>query len=569
MKALISHTSSIPTELNVLSQEWVHPSQKVLGSLRARIPRTSAAYRSAYINKDGGFRLATFHDALGPWYGVVNQPLDFDADGAAVLTAIQVGAVAQAPIMTSGMIFRYATAATIVKAALANALQGNAHIPIRPGAFVEAPPLVPYYKLDGQTFDRVLFDMEGAVGQEPEFAPDSALAWSFAFNWKPAADTLYAPILVDGADIVYQGSQIRLDERAARVIGVDRNGRKYTATATDLAAFDAFPREVVISVDTTSEATLAIETEAALALRRYPRVTHRFHLAPASPYASGTTATVSDDVSRLRYAFTYRRESALAAWRGIREGSFVKILVPGACMDGVATLARVVRRSFSDSAAYPTIEAEEVRPLNAQTVQAASRNTRIVPVAPAGTRLAMLINGMSGGGSGKPPGYFGEAEILELAAASIQGLISPAQIEKIFGSQVSGAVASAVSATTAATATALASLSGLPSGTVPAGVTVPGAQVSGAVGVAATLSALSGLPSGTVPAGVQVPANQLTTGTVPGTVTVPAATVSGALAAANMHNGGTLVNGSTWADATAQTDFNNALAILRAAGVGS
>lgn len=523
-----THTDSWIGEIPTESWEYTIPKQKRYGVAVFRIPEGHAVRSSRFINKSGGFLVSIYNEALGVWNGIVNQRVRIEQDGTMTVTAVQQSVVVEAPVVLGGVAedaFMYAPAGLIAKSAVISALTGNAHLNVKPGTFLLAPPAVPQFSLtDIKTLGDILSDLEEQSGQTWEIDENSN------FNWVADAGRFHENLYCQGADFDWLGTEYHINEKLSYVVGINRNGQRWTASAPITAEFDAWPKAGIISVDTIDETVLRLEVEAAIAANYQARITHRLGFKPAGPRAGRVTADVSSSTNGIPFGLVLMNpESAYENYRNIREGDYLLIMMPKGDLDPICRLVQVTERKFGDNFSRVECEVQEIPDFDSFSVQAAIRNTRIVPVPVQGSELAAILARLpvgAGGTASTIATIVKDANIDSMQAAKLLGRLTYPQIESVSapaiqpgnlannvklrpedlrtgtmasgvtigGAQISGPVASATSAssaTTAATATNLASLAGLPNGATPVGVTVTGAQVTSPVANASLAAAVA------------------------------------------------------------------------------
>lgn len=302
------------------SVAWRCPALRQFGEASLYIPRGSALWDTSVLDDERGI-LVELQDAdLGAWRGF-GWP-DVTAAGATV-AARELGALMESRVVNRSRTFRNLTAGAIARSAVQDALAGLGAPVLAAGTFVEAAPVIPEFRFNGQTLAEVLGDLMADTGQE--WAVDGA-----RLNWRPASGSLVALALCEDGDVCGVAREVS-DTPVVEVLARGSDGRVVTRAALDASAGSLWRRQAVVDVQTTSDAALAVAADRELRRLRNPQVQYRVAL--------------------------HRRH-----WSAVREGDYARLVLPTATLRGDCPLVRVVERAYSSGGAYVDLTCSLVRP---------------------------------------------------------------------------------------------------------------------------------------------------------------------------------------------------------------
>lgn len=302
---MITLTNTDTISIDVPSRRrWALLSTGQVGDATFTLPAGSAAASSAFINPDGGSQVSISDtDGAGIWNGIVTR-LVHDERGVTVTASQPAIILSRIPVALNrtfsdvsvrhvvGEVFRYI-----------NAITGM--YPIATGGIADAPILIPDYQMHGEDCWSVLQSMMQLSGQELQSrvsAYNDTLIWG-----NESASVADGLLLAPGQfrDAVYE---LDISEQAAMVTTLsDRD--TYSVSASDIAA------------------------------NRWPA-----HLVVKSPQRSTLRALAESEIQRrlvpaIRVSGAVPRE-----YWSLREGGYVRVLIPWARFAGATVLARIISR---------------------------------------------------------------------------------------------------------------------------------------------------------------------------------------------------------------------------------
>jgi hypothetical protein len=309
---------------------WAVPASRSLGSADVTIRRASPLWTVAGSRPHGGFLVEIADASLGVWRGVADAPR-FEA-GHGSIHAVELMAALGTRVVARSRTVRALTAGAIARLAFVDAIGGLGSLPLTIGTFAEVAPVVEEYSFSGQTLMQVLGDLADTTTGQQEWE----IAEPGIVNWRPLRGTWSGVTLCADGDLVNVQRQDDQAEPAVEVIAVGSDDTSYTARAQDGNVDWLWPRQVVTSVQTTSMVRLAREAEAQLAVLRTPAVS----------YTAGL------------------REGR---WASVREGDYVRLVLPYSTATGETVIARVMSREYQSGSATVTLSLALVAPFTAQT----------------------------------------------------------------------------------------------------------------------------------------------------------------------------------------------------------
>lgn len=312
MLVTLTNTDTITVDLPVDSLSWAVTSAGELGQARFTIPRNSPAFSAAYFDEDGGSLVRFSHGQLGDWPGLIDGDMTIDGTGA-VIQAGHMTALAGIRTLAVSRTFRAITAGAIARVAVMDALSGLGKLVMQPGTFVEAAPIIPEFTFTGQYLTEVLNTLAELSGQEWVISNTGLI------SWLPRQGSLYAPWLAEPSALSAGSRTANPRERVSEYIVRDGLGRAYSAYNNDLAAGSFYQRQVVASVSSVSPAVAGNEAERGVGIRQASPVTYSFGL--LRPY-----------------------------WSAVREGDYLRVVLPHAGIRCKCELVRVLKREYSSAA---------------------------------------------------------------------------------------------------------------------------------------------------------------------------------------------------------------------------
>ena len=297
-------------------------------------------------------------------------------------------------------------AGAIVKLALVAGL-AMTQIPIVPGAFAEAGPLVERYEFTGQSVDQVVQDMMTQTGQEWEI--DSLNR----FNWIGRQGTYYETALTSGYDFCALRYFEVEDDPVGRVIVTDQRGYVAIKTAQEHAA-DLTARTVSQRADTPSSGATDQLAQSILNDGRVVRAVGQIGLYPhggsieislpgiggggGSGFAlmgggfvlMGGGFPLMGGGGASSGTVTYPTFDA-PNW-AIRPGDVVRIIAPNAGIRGAnAGLYRVRGYTFGDAHLYPVLDLVQEPYWTAETIPVGKRGMPNLGASPPMTLERLLL----------------------------------------------------------------------------------------------------------------------------------------------------------------------------------
>ena len=528
---------------------WPMPQYGRHGTAKVFVPRLNA---EAFSLIDTGTWLTMYDDAHGYWYGRIpqNTPPTFRDDGADI-SVMHVSYMFKGRKCYSKDDLRGLTCGGIIRRAFKLAFGDGMEGHLTLGTVLEAGPVYPRYQMDGQFFDTVCQDMEKWSGQTWEIAENGIL------NWIPNANSLYTPILEQDSDIILLGNgpDVLSNDVVGQVFARDKIGR---IAASPSVASSITDMQKEIRVDTTSWPELIQAADMEIARAGIPAIIFPFMLKPGPTDASRFSGALITTQTSGRIPLLLINENNVSAfqhYRSIRTGTVVQFTLPRSRKDGDVGIGQVVNRIMHGATGLIELRVQQILPITQTTIQAEGRGI---------SRMATPS----------------KATFTFQPITDTKPLADP-DIDALSGVKVFGKVGQASQADTATTATSAGSASSVPAtgvtaGALPAGVTIPGGQVTSAVPnatnanfatTANNLSTAGGVPSGNLNVGVAADPASLQNGALQAGVQVPSAQLTGTIPTARMPNGGAVANATTWTDTTAQTQYNDLITRLRTTGI--
>lgn len=327
---------------------WALPAAGQIGQATVYIPRTSAAWSRTYIDVVGGLsRLRIADSDLGVWDGVVVGSQD-EPDGGITLQCQELtwtlGGDRLPDVTFSGL-----TAGALAAAAYRRALGGRSSVAVLPGAFADAPPVLPSYSFGGKTLLSCLKDLSQQSGQEWQIS-DRRLSWG------PLVGRHYDVYLTDGGDVVVtQG--VNLD--ASTLLKAVTAG-EYTAEAAENANRPGARHIELSGGGAAGLVALKQAADAALAQGRVPAVNvglslRRHRLGSAVTTESVPTISGANLLPRwlpTPYTATVVSGTLPVMPHGaqVREGDTLTLCLPGAAAGGMVGRFRVLTRAYTAAA---------------------------------------------------------------------------------------------------------------------------------------------------------------------------------------------------------------------------
>lgn len=350
--------------------------EREFGSAKGFIPRDSPVMDTDAIDEDGGTLIKIEHALLPTWYGIMEGRPEQGSEGWG-FEATEIGILLKYNDVPAFAMGGPATAGQIVKRAF-DALTDWQRAGIRPGSFVEGPPLIPDYETDGTQFASILTEMSDASGQEWEIVENTDGALDL--NWIAPRGAMYEPVLTEGWDLA---NVRRLPDtstlvRRVRAVNTD-TGFVGEATAPELAG-NRLAQTVTITSDQTT--IQALETAAQMHLDRHSFKNVRYTFGVRGRWTrSAVDVTVpSNDAASLYDSARFDIDTfdgggstsstttiqvfSAPAW-AIRPGDYLRAVCPSAGKVGTTILARVMRITFGDGYAAPVFECQEIMPVDA------------------------------------------------------------------------------------------------------------------------------------------------------------------------------------------------------------
>lgn len=191
---------------------------KRYGSATFTVPREHPAWEHAALLARGGMLVT-----IGGWRGVADMPR-FTAEGA-VISAIDVQEWARMRPVGARRVFRSCSAGVIVRAAVHDAFTGLGVVPVRVGAVVDAPPLIPIFRFNRQPLEQVLSEMQEQTGQVWRVDDER-----MTFDWQMTLGRYIEDVIVDDGALIPSVQPGSLREQYREVIERDgRTGRVFSA----------------------------------------------------------------------------------------------------------------------------------------------------------------------------------------------------------------------------------------------------------------------------------------------------------------------------------------------------
>lgn len=343
MQVTLRHRESITLDLNVRQVIWALASARQVGTAQIDVPRESAAFDPRYIADDGGTFIVIEHAQLGRWLGVTIGT-NYDESGV-TLSAVHIAALVSKRIVSKRDYLSPVSAGVIVKDAVLDALTGLPQFPVRPGSFLEAPPVVDGYSLNYNQLSAVLTDLMGRSGHE----------WGIdetgAFNWVARIGQPRAGFYVQNRDLFDVQYQSSLDETVYEVIALPPDGSPFRVSSTDVLTANHWAAQKVLQLSQGDDYWVVQNAAQTLERSRYPRVTISARL--------------------------HRRH-----WSTIREGDSMRWVLPSSGIQGKSVAVRVIQRAASDGAEYEDLTVEVLPSITtANTILGSEQRTIARPFA--------------------------------------------------------------------------------------------------------------------------------------------------------------------------------------------
>ena len=188
------------------------------GSAELLIPRTSPINDIEVIDPDGGF-LVEFPLRNRVWRGVAETPR-YLPEGVRV-RVLSVTAWLDTRRVRGGRLFYGVPAAVVIRTAFRETLSSRAHIPLRLGSLLTAPPLVgPGFNYSGSLLE-ILNRLSAWTGHEWE------IDQSLRLNWMTHTGRFHEFVIVDDGRFLSAGlGQRALQDRFSDVTEIDPFGRR-------------------------------------------------------------------------------------------------------------------------------------------------------------------------------------------------------------------------------------------------------------------------------------------------------------------------------------------------------
>lgn len=236
---LVSLYGSTAVTLDLMADvTWQPSGGQGIGSATVRLNRDSAAWHEDVISEFGGM-LVRISTPAGDWMGIADSPV-FSPAGAE-LRCQHIHAWMKTQHVSTVRRLHGLTAGAIARRALQDAMIGLGSVPVTPGSFVEAPPVLAAVDFRGQSLLSVLTDLQNQTGQV--WVLDNRLR----FHWRQQGGQYREHTLIDDGQYLSTLQRTPLADQYAQDIEVERSGRTFTARNPDAPAL--WPAQRITRVD--------------------------------------------------------------------------------------------------------------------------------------------------------------------------------------------------------------------------------------------------------------------------------------------------------------------------------
>jgi hypothetical protein len=395
-------------EIGADSYTWESAQTRAYGSTNLQIERDHPIIEQAAITSLRGTRVSFPHHLIGAWNGIQigragHGAMRWDVQVHQVAALFKHLTVPNDPSVSYGNL----PAGVIAQRALTLALADRPGIPLKPGSFAEAPPLIDSLTFQGQSLDSIYAQLMDTSGQEYRVSEYGVV------DWIAPTGTLYETVLTEGYDFILLSYEESEDSPVGMVRLTDQRGWTETLTAPE-HALDPTARVLTLRADTASTVETRTMAQGYLDAGRVVPTVYEIGLLPAggtiafpipgpgiTPGGGGTgfplmgggfplmgggfvlyggSSGGSGDSGFEDLTGEYPTLSA-PHWSAIREGTIVRLVAPSAGLLGEAPLCRVLSRTFGDALCYPVVKLVSIPPATAQTLSIAKdpRGSAVAP----------------------------------------------------------------------------------------------------------------------------------------------------------------------------------------------